>query len=122
MITGTVVEGKGLGRKLGFPTANIKCDVGSSDYDTGVYAAYAYVGNERYIAVVNIGRHPTFPSGTPTTEAHLIGYSGDLYGSKLILDKLTRLRGEQKFESAKELTAQIRSDMTEAQRLLGGTK
>ena len=110
-IDGIVVSGKQLGRTIGFPTANIKDD-GTLLPDTGVYAADTDVDGTAYRTIVNIGRRPTVDAdGAPiTVEAHLIGYSGDLYGRTLRLELLRRLRDERRFASVDELAAQLHTD------------
>lgn len=117
-IEGTVVEGRQVGRKLGFPTANLQtdCDCQLIPY-RGVYACQAQLADgATYNAVVNIGVRPTFSDTDPrpTIEAHLIGFGGDLYCRKLSLYFLRRLRDEKKFKSTQELTEQIRRDIQSA--------
>ena len=83
-MTGTIEHGKELGRRLGFPTANIHPD-GDVPFDNGVYAAAIWLGDEPRPrpCMINQGRHPTAPEGKPTVEAHILDYQGDLYGKKV---------------------------------------
>ena len=118
-ISGIVTHGRELGRSLGFPTANIKTDASLLLPAPGVYAADAILSDgSRYRAVVNIGTAPTISQGLPlTTEAHLTGFSGNLYDSELRLEFLRRLRDEKKFGDISELKAGIANDITDAQNI-----
>ena len=69
-------------------------------------------------AVVNMGRRPTFGGGAPLLEAHLLDFSGDLYGRTVRLEFLARLRDEERFPDAAALLAQIRRDVEAARRVL----
>ena len=113
---GAVVEGHRVGRRIGFPTANI--DAFSSHKiipARGVYACVAHVGGAAYAAVVNIGTRPTVHNGNDTSvEAYLIGFSGDIYGSMLEVEFVSRLRDERQFQSLDELRAQIGLDAHKA--------
>jgi riboflavin kinase/FMN adenylyltransferase len=86
----------------------------------GVYACWAYPGGQRTPAVVNIGFRPTFEGGEarPVIEAHLLDYSGNLYGQTLALDFMARLRPEIKFPGIDALLAQIKQDIVQARLLL----
>src|ERR1043165_6624485 len=93
-----------LGRKLGFPTANLDVS-GRLVPPNGVYAVHAYVAGKRYRAVANIGNRPTLKTSTPElrVEAHLFDFSEELYGKELELTFVAKLRDEQKFSSLDEL-------------------
>lgn len=109
-LIGEVLKGKGMGRQLGFPTANLLIsDVAHIQY--GVYAASVFAGDVWRAAIVNVGKHPTFPEGPPSVEAHIIGYAADLYGKKLTIRFLRFLRDEKKFESVQALREQIQRDI-----------
>lgn len=120
-INGTVVHGNKLGRTIGFPTANIVAD--NTDKlipANGVYAADATTTDGRkYRAVVNIGHRPTVdnPSAPVTIEAHLDGFTGNLYNQTLTLHFLRRLRGERRFSGLDELKAAISNDLNRARAL-----
>jgi riboflavin kinase/FMN adenylyltransferase len=118
-VDGTVVKGEGRGRTIGFPTANLD-PVNETLPGNGVYAAWAHVDHEATPrpAAVNVGRRPTFDGQATTVEAHLIGWSGDLYGRALRLAFVERLRPERRFEGVEALRAQIADDLVQARTLL----
>ena len=109
-VDGDVVPGDERGRLLGFPTANLRT-VNELLPPHGVYATVVRVGAELFPAVTNLGVKPTFGGAAePTLEAHLLRGGRDLYGQRLRLYFVKRLRDERKFESAEALTAQIAQD------------
>ena len=140
-ISGRVVAGDGVGRKLGFPTANLDA-AGLVLPPNGVYAVHvrcrtgvAPVSNQSpaqaeqkdgdrrdacptsaHCAVLNIGHRPTLQNPTPqiSVEAHLLDFNGDLYGQELEIEIGEKLRDERKFGSLEELKAQIALDIAEA--------
>jgi riboflavin kinase / FMN adenylyltransferase len=117
-VSGPVVPGRGRGRTIGVPTANLDPE-GELLPPGGVYAAWAEVRGARHAAVVNIGTAPTFADRTsPVVEAHLIGFSGDLYDARIVLSLDQRLRAEQRFATPEALVRQIRSDIARAGELL----
>jgi riboflavin kinase/FMN adenylyltransferase len=121
-LAGTVVPGDGRGRTIGVPTANVDVPAGKVLPANGVYACLAWVDGKPWQAVTNIGVRPTFTSGQASArvEAHLMGYSGDLYGRQVRLEFAARLRGEQKFASVEALVAQIKADIAKAREILPG--
>lgn len=112
-LDGTVVTGQGRGRTIGFPTANIDTQ-NELRPGAGVYAVRVKVGDKLFGGAANIGVKPTFGGGEVTIEAHLFGFQGDLYGQKLRVEFVERLRGEQRFASAAELAGQIGRDLERA--------
>jgi len=111
LIEGTVIEGEHRGSTIGFPTANIGVEAGYHIPGKGVYAALAEVGASVFQAVVNIGHKPTFHPEYPlAVEAHIVNFSGDLYGKIMRLQLLDKIRDEQRFASVDELVAQIARD------------
>ncbi|MST94345.1 MAG: bifunctional riboflavin kinase/FAD synthetase [Pedosphaera sp.] len=116
-LAGTVVRGDQLGRQLGFPTANVDV-TGRLTPPPGVYAIHAYHGDRRHRAVLNIGHRPTVKAPGPElrVEAHLLDFSGDLYGQELEITFVEKLRDEQKFASLETLKEQIGQDITAARR------
>jgi riboflavin kinase/FMN adenylyltransferase len=115
-LCGKVVPGDGLGRQLGFPTANVEV-TGLALPPTGVYAVQAEASSNRQRGVLNIGYRPTLQNPKPQlrVEAHLLDFDGDLYGRELELTFVDKLREEQKFDSLKLLRDQIAQDILEAQ-------
>lgn len=111
-LSGTVVTGRQLGRTIGFPTANIRVDANQALPAPGVYAASTVVDGTAWPVALNIGSRPTLDDGRPlTVEAHLIGYSGNLYGHTLSVDVLHRVRPEQRFDGIPQLQQQIKADV-----------
>ncbi|HHS97924.1 MAG TPA: bifunctional riboflavin kinase/FAD synthetase [Chloroflexi bacterium] len=118
-LAGTVVHGRGLGRQLGFPTANLEPPPGRLIPANGVYAALAQTEREGiWPAVVNIGVRPTIAANHLTVEAHLLDFDGDLYDQQLGLDFIARLRDEMAFPSLNALVDQIRRDIEQARQVL----
>jgi riboflavin kinase/FMN adenylyltransferase len=119
-VTGQVVAGKGRGAKLlGVPTANI---LPENDLlpASGIYAVLVTRDGEHLPGVANIGTCPTFDNQEEMTlEVHLLGFDGDLYGERLQVDFVARLREERRFPSIDELASQIRADMDAARQVLG---
>jgi riboflavin kinase/FMN adenylyltransferase len=114
-----IVEGDKRGRTIGFPTANLQLEAGHALPAYGVYACFVTLPDgSRHPAVTNIGVRPTFGSLRPTVEAHLLDWSGDLYGQVISVEFLHRLRGEQKFSGIDALKAQIAHDAAQARELL----
>ena len=119
-LDGRVVRGKGVGRRLGAPTANLHVEHGSAVPPPGIYAATAAVGTGQYAAGVFIGASPKVPGPAgPPVEAHLLGFEGDLYASSIRIDFLERLRDVERFDSSEQLAAQIHQDLERVARLVG---
>ena len=116
-ISGRVLEGDRIGQQLGFPTANLNVS-GLMLPPNGVYAGLAKVEKKFQRVALNIGFRPTVVSAAPQlrVEAHLLDFSGDLYGQELEIEIGDRLRDEKKFSSFDELKAQISRDVAEAGR------
>lgn len=112
-LDGVVVRGAGRGRTIGFPTANIDT-LNELRPAPGVYALRVRAGGRWLAGAANIGVKPTFGGGEVTIEAHLLGFTGDLYGQTLRLQFVERLRGEQRFASVDELKSQIARDIEAA--------
>jgi riboflavin kinase/FMN adenylyltransferase len=112
-----VVKGDQLGRKLGFPTANLEVN-GLVLPPKGVYAARVLIQGRSHEAVLNIGHRPTVQSPTPQlrVEVHLLKFTGELYGEELAVNFLARLRDEREFASLDDLKNQIARDIGEARR------
>ena len=113
-LCGVVEHGKQLGRRLDFPTANLRWDRSKALPPKGVYAALAFVRGTWYMAAVNIGEHPTAPGGRMTVEVNLIGYEGgEFYGCHMRLLLCRRLRAEKKFDSLQALREEVMRNRTQ---------
>jgi riboflavin kinase / FMN adenylyltransferase len=115
-IEGEVAEGRGVGREMLLPTANLEIQNRVLPAD-GVYVTLTLVDGVWHRSVTNVGKRPTF-GGDPESkvEAHLIDFDGDLYGRTIRVRVLHRLRGERRFASVDELRAQIARDRERAVR------
>ena len=131
---GTVVRGRGLGRELGWPTANLQVDGRKFLPGLGVYAARAWTQNdgkgrdgaerdgEALPAVMNLGPQPTVDPNSPSAvEVHLLDRRIELVGQELVVEPVERLRGQQRFSGLEELSAQIGKDAEAARQRLQAT-
>lgn len=109
VIEGVVIGGNRLGRRLGFPTANIAID-DRLDVENGVYASKVFVEGEEYRAMTNVGVRPSVDGSKRLLETHLFGFRGLLYGLRLRVELIEKIRDEQKFSSVEELRSQIAKD------------
>jgi riboflavin kinase/FMN adenylyltransferase len=117
-LRGTVGVGAKRGQTLGFPTANLENPLTLVPGD-GVYAARAILADgDAWPAAVNVGPNPTFGEQGRKVEAHLIGFSGDLYGQELAIDFVARLRETRRFANPDELVRQLNDDCLAATRCL----
>ena len=117
-ILGTVQAGEKLGRKLGFPTANLSAH--SEQFPpNGVYVIEARLAGALYRGVANLGYRPTVSAGKPERllELHLFGLNRDIYGEEIEVRFLRYLRPEQKFENVEALAAQIARDVAQARQV-----
>jgi riboflavin kinase/FMN adenylyltransferase len=112
-LEGVVTPGSARGRELGFPTANISGVATLLPFD-GVYAAVAIVGEATYPAAVHLGPNATFGEQERKLEAHLVGFSGELYGRTLKVQLLDRIRDTRAFPSRAELIARLDQDVAAA--------
>ncbi|CAN5803665.1 bifunctional riboflavin kinase/FAD synthetase [soil metagenome] len=118
-LTGTVVEGKQLGRTIGYPTANLQvAEPFKLIPAPGVYAVRVTVEGSSYGAMLNIGFRPTIGGTSLSIEAHLFNFSGDLYTKEVQVAFVERLRDEQKFGGLDELKAQLAKDKEAALRIV----
>jgi len=115
---GRVIPGVGRGIELGFPTANLDVDPEQALPAEGVYATWAYINDKAYQSVTNIGKRPTFDNSKRTVEVYVLDYQGNLYGDKVKIDIVERLRGEKKFDTAEELSRQITEDIKQGRAIL----
>ena len=121
-LSGPVVGGAERGHHiLGFPTANIQVEPEQAIPEDGVYATLTNIGDKVQQSVTNIGVKPTFGKGERTVEVHILGFTGELYGQKLTIELVERLRAEMKFAGPEELSAQIKNDVERAKKILKKT-
>jgi riboflavin kinase/FMN adenylyltransferase len=114
-MAGAIVGGDRRGRELGFPTANLVPDQALIQPGHGIYVAHAHVGGATHCAAVNVGVRPTFKTDLVVlVEAYLLDFDADVYGERLALDFVARLRGERRFDSAEALIAQMHRDVADA--------
>lgn len=116
-LSGTVVRGRERGRTMGFPTANIDSLTECLPPD-GVYATRLVLADGAFASITNIGMRPTFAEIARTIEAHVFDFDRDIYGAKVRLELVERIRGERKFESGQALAAQIAEDLKRARNIL----
>jgi len=109
-VRGEVIHGLARGHTIGFPTANIAVPDERLIPANGVYAGWAVLGDERFMAVTNVGTRPTFDGRDVTVEAYLLDFDRDIYGQILEFQFVTRLRPEMKFSGIDALIAQIGAD------------
>ena len=117
-LTGVVVHGHQLGRRLGFPTANLLLPEELVAPKFGVYACRCLVDGIRYGAVTNVGTRPTVAGVGVTIESWILGYEGDLYGREITLEFLKFLRPEIKFPSLTDLQEAVRADGAKTKEIL----
>ncbi|MCX5782988.1 MAG: riboflavin biosynthesis protein RibF [Elusimicrobia bacterium] len=116
LISGKVVRGAGLGRKLGFPTANLNVDP-RKILPRGVFAVKVRLNKKTYNAVANIGFRPTINpihKDLPLVEVHLLNFSADIYGQTLAIEFISKIRGEKKFPNLDSLKKNIARDIHRA--------
>lgn len=117
-ISGTVTHGEGIGRMLGFPTANVKItDKCKILPKKAAYIVKVIIGEKNYPGMLYIGNRPTFDMLTEQrVEVHLVDFNEEIYGKSLKIDFLSLLREEQHFGSTEELKAQLERDLTQLRR------
>ncbi len=118
-LTGTIIEGKHIGRSIGFPTANLLID---DPYKlippNGVYAGTSTIQNKTYKMVCNIGVRPTFKGSIRSIEAHILNFDNIIYAETIQLHLVQYLRNEQEFDSIESLKSQLVLDAKQAQILV----
>lgn len=119
MLSGRVVSGEHIGHKLGFPTANLEPDCQEKLIPaSGAYAVWAIVDDQSMPAMMNIGTRPTFEGKRQTLEVHILADVGNLYGRKMTVEFVSRLRAEQRFDTREALIAQLEHDKRTTEELL----
>lgn len=115
-LSGEVVKGEGVGKSLGFPTANILVE-NELIPGNGVYATYAKIGLRNYPSLTNIGFRPTFGGKRLSIETHLLKFKKNIYGKKIRIQFLKKMRDEVHFSSVPELITQIQQDVAAAHKI-----
>jgi len=114
-IAGRVVAGNQLGRKLGFPTANIACDFPKKSLPKqGVYIVKSIIDNQPVYGMMNIGLRPTINGQKLIMEVHYFDFNKDIYDRNIQVSFLKRMRDEQKFDSLEALKQQLKIDATQS--------
>jgi riboflavin kinase/FMN adenylyltransferase len=120
-LNGVVVHGNKVGRELGYPTANIDIQ---NKYKLipaeGIYAVKVNLGDESYGGMLNIGRRPTINSGNGelSIEVNIFDFKKEIYGEKIQLELIERIRDEKKFDNKEELIAEMQKDQVKCERIL----
>ncbi len=117
VVEGVVIGGNRLGRKLGFPTANIAIDDDLA-VENGVYCSKVFVEDEEYVAMTNVGVRPSVDGSRRLLETHLFDFDGLLYGLTLRVELYDKIRDEKKFSSVEELREQIAKDFNKIKELM----
>lgn len=113
-LRGTVVSGRGVGKELGFPTANIRLKNEELLMPReGVYAVEILINEKKFYGMLNIGTKPTFNEHKQTIEVHIFNFKNEIYGQELNILFLKRIRDEKKFENKQKLIEQLRKDEAE---------
>ncbi|MGB4966091.1 MAG: riboflavin kinase [Microgenomates group bacterium] len=107
-ITGKVIEGKKRGRLLGFPTINVKLD---QEVESGIYASYVYVDDERLLAATFIGEAKTFGEEDYKLESYILDFDRDIYGETVRVELYKKLRDNEKYSNSGDLIAKIKEDV-----------
>lgn len=119
MLSGRVVSGEHIGHELGFPTANLEPDCKEKLIPAnGAYAVWAIVDGHRMPAMMNIGTRPTFEGKQQTLEVHILSAVGNLYGQKMTVEFVSRLRAEQRFDTREALIVQLELDKQKTEGIL----
>lgn len=112
-LSGTVVEGKKIGRTINYPTANLKI---TEDYKlipkNGVYIVSSNLNHKTVFGMMNIGQNPTVKGTSNTIEIHYFDFNEEIYSETITVNLLSRIRDEQKFNSLDDLKKQLDSDKT----------
>ena len=118
-LSGTIIKGDKIGTKIGFPTANLYVE---EEYklkpQNGVYLVQCHLDNLKYFGMMNIGKRPTVSGKETQIETYFFEFDGDLYGKKLNINLLEKIRDEQKYDSLESLGSQLSIDQKSCQKLI----
>lgn len=110
IVVGKVINGRKVGKKIGFPTANINLDKSKEKLASGVYYTNTILDGVSLRSVTNVGQHPTFNDCNFNIETHILFFNQDIYGKEITIEFLSRIRDIKKFESVEELVIQLKKD------------
>ncbi|MFI3279751.1 MAG: riboflavin kinase [Rikenellaceae bacterium] len=116
LIKAEVISGRSLGRKIGFPTANIALSE-DIEIENGVYCTTIRVNGKEYQGVSNVGVKPTVGAAERGLECHILDFQGDLYGQKIAIQLHEKIRDEKRFATLDELKCQIEADIEKIRKL-----
>jgi riboflavin kinase/FMN adenylyltransferase len=116
-VKGLVVQGHKVGKKIGFPTANLRCS-NALIPGPGIYAVKALYGKKKFVGVVNIGTCPTFDREELSLEVHILHFHQEIYDEMLEIEFYERLREERRFESPEALAEQIKKDIEQTEKIV----
>jgi riboflavin kinase/FMN adenylyltransferase len=117
-VSGTVAHGEKRGRKLGYPTANLKTSTGIMLPSNGIYATFAFINGSKFMSATSIGTNPTFEGNTKTVETYILNFDKDIYGQPIKIEFIKRLRDEMKFSSVESLITQMDIDIIKIEKIL----
>ena len=118
-LSGKIIKGDELGRKIGYPTANLKIfEKYKLKPQNGVYLTRTKLNKQTYFGMMNIGIRPTISAKNNQIETHLFNFNGNLYGHEMTLEILEKIRVEKKFESIEKLKIQLDIDKKHCQKLI----
>ena len=112
-ISGSVIKGEQRGREIGFPTANVNTAFEFLPMN-GVYVTYIHLGAQKLQGITNIGYRPTFGKKDLLIEAHIFNFDKSIYNENIIIEFVSRIRSEKKFDSVEELIENIKKDVEHA--------
>jgi riboflavin kinase/FMN adenylyltransferase len=122
IIQGNVIKGKGRGRQLGFPTANIEVlssEVKIKDPEFhGVYASIIEIDGNFYYSATSIGKNETFNENEITVETYIFNFNQDIYNKKVSLNLVSKIRPMKKFDTIEQLKNEIKEDIKKAKAIL----
>ena len=123
ILIGKIEHGKGLGKTVGMPTANLRIEDMNNLPEYGVYATRIFVGDQGYDSVTNIGMRPSVDGEeTVTVETYILDFAGDIYGEEVRLEVHQYLRPTQKFQGIEEVQKQVEKDVKNAKKYLDTIK
>lgn len=120
ILFGKVIHGRGIGKRIGMPTANIEVSDESLLPPAGVYITEIMLDERVYYGITNIGTRPTVDNDEEiSVETHILDFSGEIYGKSMTIRLFSKLRPQQKFENFSLLLEQIRMDSIAARKFFG---